>query len=174
MPLLRHCLIRVRHATPAVSTAVLFAGVHLLLLNRLVVQGYRVEGRCMEPRLCSGERFLGDKITFRFREPRRGDVVVFRYPLDPTQLYVKRIIATGGETIGIHDGIVTVNDRVLSEPYLHRPMHGDMATHWVRPGAYFLMGDNRDVSDDSRSWGDLDADAIIARSTIRYWPLRAQ
>lgn len=133
-------------------------------------QGYRVEGQCMEPWLHTGERVLGDKWTFRFRKPRRGDIIIFLYPRDPSRLYIKRVIALSGETVEMRGGQVYVNGSALSEPYLEGRKHGDWGPHRVDSHGFFVLGDNRDRSDDSRYWGDVDRDAVVARAALRYWP----
>ena len=148
------------------------AAIAFLLLTQFGIQGYEAEGRCMEPRLYTGERVLGDKLTFRRRPPRRGDVVIFQYPLDPRQLYIKRVVALGGETVEIRDGKVMINGQPLAETYLQRAPHGSFAAHEVVLGSVFMLGDNRDASDDSRHWGDVDQQTIVARAWLRYWPLR--
>lgn len=124
----------------------------------------------MEPTLVTGERVLGEKISLRLRPPRRGDVVIFFAPNEPGALYVKRVVAQGGETVCARGGTIFVNGRALREPYRVRPAHGDFAPHVVRPGCFFLMGDNRDDSTDSRDFGDVPAPALVARAAVRFWP----
>lgn len=124
----------------------------------------------MEPNLATGERILGEKISLRLHPPRRGDVVIFFCPAEPGALYVKRVVAQGGETVSVRAGTVFVNGRALREPYRVRPAHGDFAPHVIRPGSFFLMGDNRDDSTDSRNFGDVRADALVARAALRFWP----
>jgi signal peptidase I len=149
----------------------LLAGLLFLAGTRFVGQGYRVEGQCMEPWLRGGERILGEKWTFRRRAPRRGEVIIFRHPVTPSQLYIKRIVALGGETVEIRRGTVYVNRRPLSEPYRVRMPRGSCPPHRVAPGSYFVLGDNRDASDDSRRWGDVDRRAVVARAWLRYGSL---
>jgi signal peptidase I len=140
--------------------------------TRWVAQGFTVEGECMEPRLATGERLLGEKLTFHIRAPRRGDVIIFRHPLQPAKLYIKRIIAVGGEMVEIRRGQVYVNGRALTEPYRTTfAPGGDLPPHRVMDGGYFVLGDNRDVSDDSRHWGDVDRSAVVAHAWVRYWPV---
>lgn len=141
-----------------------------LACTRWVLGSYHVEGRCMEPNLVTGERVLGEKISLRLRPPRRGDVVIFFCPAEPGALYVKRVVAWGGETVAVRDGIVFVNGRALREPYRVRPAHGDFAPHLIRAGSFFLLGDNRDDSTDSRDFGDVPTAFLVARATVRFWP----
>lgn len=137
-----------------------------------VMQGFRVSGDCMEPHLATGERVLAYKLAYALHGPRRGDIVIFEYPKDPSQTYVKRVIGLPGDTVGIKSGQVFVDGRCLPEPYRVYAAHGDMAPQLVPHESYFVMGDNRDVSDDSRYWGDLPRQDIIGRAVARYWPLQ--
>ena len=135
-----------------------------------VMQGFCVAGDCMQPHLYTGERVLANKLAYRLVPPKRGDIVIFDYPKDPRQVYVKRVIGLPGETVTIRDGRVSINGRPLPEPYKAFAAHGDMGAQAVPPGRYFVMGDNRDVSDDSRYWGDLPRRNIIGRAVACYWP----
>jgi signal peptidase I len=159
-----------RLAREALLVSVVSLGL-LTLSTRLIGQGYRVDGRCMEPRLYTGERVLGDKWTLRRRPPRRGEVIIFVRHRHPRELYIKRVVALGGEQVAMRRGVLTINNRPLAEPYLVRPARGDFGPYRVRKGCYFVLGDNRDVSDDSRRWGDVAPEAIVARAWLRYWPL---
>ena len=149
----------------------LLSGLVFLLITRFLGESYQVDGHCMEPRLYTGERVLGEKLTFVRRAPRRGDIVVFRYPPDPAQLYIKRIVAVGGEVVEMRAGRVFINGKPLPESYLMLPSRGDLPPHRVIDGRYFVLGDNRAASDDSRYWGDVAKEAIVARAGLRYWPL---
>ncbi len=135
-----------------------------------VMQGFCVSGACMQPHLFTGERVLASKLAYHLGEPRRGEIVIFDYPKDPTQIYVKRVIGLPGETVAIHNGTVSINGKTLAEPYKTYEAHGDMAPQAVPQGQYFVMGDNRDVSDDSRYWGDLPRTDIIGQAIACYWP----
>lgn len=135
------------------------------------VQGFWVSGDCMRPGLVTGDRLLADKVSYRLHAPHRGDVVIFYYPHDPQQIFVKRVIGLPGEIIDIRGGDVYIDNRRLSEPYRIYPAHGSMAPRLVPANDYFVMGDNRDVSDDSRYWGYLPRREIIGRAMGRYWPL---
>ena len=135
-----------------------------------VMQGFCVSGECMQPHLVTGERVLASKLAYHLGEPRRGQIVIFGYPKDPKQIYVKRVIGLPGETVAIQSGSVLINGKLLAEPYKTYEAHGDMAPHAVPAGQYFVMGDNRDVSDDSRYWGDLPRSDIIGQAVACYWP----
>lgn len=151
----------------AMRVAVVSILVFLLTAN-FVGQGFRVDGRCMEPNLHHGERVLTEKVSYRWRQPRRGDVVVFRVPDGSGDLMVKRVIALPGERISIRDGEVYINGRPLPEPYRCYEMHYFMGEKVVPEGMLFVMGDNRDVSNDSRDWGFLPMSHVVARVWCRY------
>ena len=174
LPALR-LLARLR--TPAARPAAVSLGEQALLgllaaiaLTLFVMQGFRVSGACMQPHLYTGERVLADKLAYRLASPRRGQIVIFDYPRDVSQVYVKRVVGLPGETVSIAGGQVFINGRPLAEPYKTFAAHGDMPARAVAPGEYFVMGDNRDVSDDSRYWGDLPRRDIIGRAVACYWP----
>lgn len=135
-----------------------------------VMQGFCVSGECMQPHLYTGERVLANKLAYHLAEPKRGDIVIFDYPKDLRQIYVKRVIGLPNETVAIEGGQVLINGSPLPEPYKTFAAHGDMDAQTIPPGQYFVMGDNRDVSDDSRYWGDLPRRDIIGRAVACYWP----
>jgi signal peptidase I len=149
---------------------VLFALLLALALSLFVIQGYRVSGQCMEPHLYTGERVLTAKMAYLLHGPSRGDIVLFLYPRDPRQTFVKRVIGVPGDIISIQAGRVFINNRLLPEPYRVNPAHGDMPPQFVPHGSYFVMGDNRDESDDSRFWGDVPRSDIVGRAVACYWP----
>jgi signal peptidase I len=173
----------------------------IFLLVRAVVQNFQVEGRSMEPTLETGwyllvnkalyweinletvHKFLpfidpGDDPTrYIFRGPRRGDVIVFKAPNQglgqAERDYIKRVIGLPGETVEIHDCTVFIDGEPLDEPYILEKPRGTMAAETVPPGHYFVMGDNRNSSSDSRSWGMLPKENIIGQAWLNYWPLSA-
>ncbi len=143
-----------------------------LTVTLFVVQGYRVAGACMEPHLYTGQRVLAYKLAYGVHAPRRGDIVIFAYPRDVRQTYVKRVIGLPGETVAIRHGRVFIDNNPLPEAYRVFPAHGDWGPMFVPHDEYFVMGDNRDVSDDSRYWGDLPRRDIVGRAVACYWPLK--
>lgn len=146
------------------QACLLCGGVQAWLLH-----GYRVFGRCMEPNLCTGERVLGSPAAM-LGGVRRGDVVVFQPPHRPETAFIKRVIALPGEVMEIRSNRVYVNERPLDEPYLRRIWHDDRPPARISPHMVFVMGDNRDQSSDSRSWGELPIESIQAKAWLRYWP----
>jgi signal peptidase I len=154
-----------------VQTAAVTALVFSLTLC-FVAQGYQVFGRCMDPNLRTGERLLGSKLAYKFHAPYRGDIVVFEYPGDRSKIYVKRVIGLPGETVEIRHGSVFINNKLLKESYLVHLPHGDYRPSVVESDRLFVMGDYRDCSNDSRSWGQLPISDIQAKAWLRYWPVR--
>jgi signal peptidase I len=155
-----------------IAETVILTVVVFLALVTFVVQGYKVYGSCMEPNLYTGERLLGNKFVYRFERPKRGDVVVFKYPPDPKKVFIKRVAALAGDTIMIRDGKVYVNSVALDEhSYVKTIMHGKFGPKTVSKGHIFVLGDNRDESNDSRFWGELPVGDIQAKAWIRYWPV---
>lgn len=147
---------------PAIVLAMI---VHLFLAQATVVYG-----QSMEPSLRPHQRLIVDKLTYRLRAPQRNDIIVLDLP-GVNDMLVKRIVGLPGETIEIRDGIVLVNNQELAEPFPHDIGHANMAPVTLNALEYFVMGDNRDNSNDSRSFGPVKRDAIVGRVWLRYWPL---
>lgn len=136
-------------------------------------QPVQVEGTSMMPHLENHERIFINKFMYRFRPISRGDVVVFRYPLDPSKSYIKRVIGLPGDTVSIRDGRVMVNGKPLSEPYIAPNYLDDQSYAPVKVEAnhYFVLGDHRSSSNDSRVWGTVDRQYIYGKAVLVYWPL---
>jgi signal peptidase I len=162
------------------ETAVI-ALVCAILLRIFVVSAYRVNSASMEDTLFEGDYIFVNKLAYEFgTDPQVGDVVVFRYPNNPTKQYIKRIAAGPGEIIEVADKIVYVNDHVAQIPANskhidRRIIPGDLsfrdnfAPYVVAPGEYFVLGDNRDDSRDSRFWGGVPRENIIGKAVFVYW-----
>ncbi len=163
-------------STLEVTQTIIIAVVAVFLVRTFVAQPFLVSGQSMEPTFHDGNYLLIDEIAYRVREPERGEVVVFRYPGDHRSYYIKRIIGLPGERVMIKSGRMTVtnvegNDVVLDEPYvMPGPLAGDVDMK-LNPGSYFVMGDNRGFSYDSRSWGPLEQSDIIGLVRVRLWPV---
>ena len=134
-------------------------------------RGFYVYGSCMEPNLKTGERVLAVRFAYMLGGPKRGDVVIFKYPCDPSKNYVKRVVGLPGDTVEIRDGEVFVNGSAQPEPYKRLQAHGSYGPETVRAGNLFVLGDNRDQSNDSRYWGELPMANVQARAVMAYWPL---
>lgn len=163
-----------------VMEVVVVAVVTVFLVRTFLVQPFLVSGASMEPNFGSGNYLLIDEITYRLREPERGEVVVFKYPSDPSVYYIKRIVGLPGEEISIKNGSVYIANSempkggVLNEYYL-RPELKTAGNMSVKLGEkeYFVLGDNRSHSFDSRSWGTLDRKNIIGLARLRLLPVTA-
>ena len=145
-----------------------------VLLITYVVQAFKVQGTSMSPELKDGERILVNKFLYYFGEIERGDVVVFWYPEDPQLSFIKRVVALPGETVEIRSGAVFVNGRLIDEPYVSGA-NADLRSfppHEVRPGHFFVLGDNRKGSNDSRSWGLVPERYVYGKAFLRIWPPR--
>jgi len=130
----------------------------------------RVENISMKPTLQPGELLLVNKLSYRLGEPHHGDVIVFHYPGNPSEDYIKRLIGLPGDQIRVDGGLVYINDQPMDEPYISAPpaYKGD----WQVPeDSFFVLGDNRNQSSDSHSWGFVPRDNIVGKALIIYWPL---
>lgn len=164
---MQHFIGQPARAFARVSALVVLLVCALMLLG---TRGFYVYGSCMEPNLKTGERVLASQVPYWFTAPRRGDVVIFRYPGDPSKNYVKRIVGLPGDVVEIRGGLLYLNRALAPEPYKQIASHGDYGPECVRPGYLFVLGDNRDESNDSRYWGELPCGNVEAKALARYWP----
>jgi signal peptidase I len=137
-------------------------------------QPVRVEGTSMLPRLENQDRLFINKFLYRFSSIERGDVVVFRYPRDPQKSYIKRVIALPGDRICVEDGTVWLNGKPLREPYVPEEYRDQrsMAEIVIPDGSYFMMGDHRSISSDSREFGPVARSLVYGKAVFVYWPQR--
>jgi signal peptidase I len=180
--------------------SILVALILTLFVRTWILQAFEIPTESMEPNLRVGERLLVNKVAYSAslgafedwllgkREIARGDVVLFKYPQDPSRNFIKRVIGLSGEIVAVRGGHVLVNDQTLAEPYAHFrqpvPRHEDASADLALPsdaasdsfgparvpeGELFVLGDNRDYSRDSRSWGFLPRDQVKGRALIVYW-----
>jgi signal peptidase I len=141
----------------------------LFIVVNLVTARIRVEGISMEPSLLDGEFVVVNRLAYRWLEPKRGDVVVFYFPLDPSRRFIKRIIGLPGDKVVIRDGQVYVNDFLIDEPYIANATQ--YQGEWkINPYEVFVLGDNRNNSSDSHRWGPLPTDEVIGKAVLVYWP----
>jgi signal peptidase I len=150
----------------------------IIPIRYYLVQPFFVRGASMEPNFDNGQYLVVNEISYRFEEPARGEVVVFKYPADPSQYYIKRIIGLPGEVVEIKEGQIIIYNQeypqgmVLDESaYLPEGRFTQGEVHLkLSEGEYFVLGDNRQASSDSRQWGALPRDNIIGRVWLRAWP----
>lgn len=148
----------------------------MFLVIRLAVQDFQVDGFSMVPTLQDRQFVLVDKLTYFFSSPQRGDVIVFEYPRDHTQNYIKRIIGLPGDHVYVDSktGQVSVNGTAINEPYVNNlgNPYGEV-TLVLGANQYFVLGDNRAYSSDSRDWGPVKRSEIIGKASLVYWPFSA-
>ena len=161
-----------------IATTIALAIVLYVVIQTFVVQTYRVEQQSMQATLQPNQHLLIDKLTPRFDDYSRGDIIVFHPPPDAGEgdtPYIKRVIAVGGEHVQIKRGAVWVNGVKLDEPYVNKDgdteADGDQTTWDVPIGSLFVLGDHRSQSTDSRAFGFVPVDSVIGRAWLRFWPL---
>jgi signal peptidase I len=165
--------VAVRTAIVETLDACLFAALLSLAIITFVVQAFFIPSGSMEPTLMVDDRILVAKFTYRFEPVQRGNVIVFRYPLNPQRDFVKRVIGLPGDRAQLKDGVVYVNGRPLSEKgYTIKPDFGNYGPVTVPPNQYFVLGDNRNNSEDSRFFGYVPRANIIGKAVFIYWPLQ--
>ncbi|MBI2103741.1 signal peptidase I [Candidatus Woesebacteria bacterium] len=157
---------------------VIFAGAIFLVLYLLVMQPHKIKGNSMEPNYHDGEYLLTDKVTYRFNQPNRGDVVIFKAPGESGDDYIKRIIGLPGEKVSLSSGKVYVDSKVIEEAYIPADFRTSQGTFLqegkevvVPENQFFVLGDNRNHSADSRSFGFIEKSSIIGRAWLLYWPI---
>jgi len=143
----------------------------IFLVIHFTVQNYMVEGTSMQPSLNNSQFVLVNKLAYLFHAPERVDVIVFHWPRDTTKDLIKRVIGLPGDTIVITGETVQVNGVVLKEPYISKADNPNVPKYVVPPNDYFVLGDNRPVSDDSRDWGYVPRSYIIGKAVLVYWPV---
>jgi signal peptidase I len=159
--------------------SIIKAFVLVLIVKTFVVQAFFIPTQSMETTLLVGDYLLVDKITYLFRDPLPGEIVVFEFPQDPQKSFIKRCVAVGGDKIAHYDDTLYKNGKPLKEPYVQydpktavygqdRRNFGEMT---ITPGCFFMMGDNRNNSQDSRYWGELPRWRVIGKAWAGYWPL---
>jgi len=146
-----------------ILSALLFMGINAISAR------IRVDGFSMEPTLHNGEFVIVNKLAYRFGNPQLGDVIVFHYPRDPEQEYIKRVIGLPRDRIQINNGRVSVNGQTITEPYIASPPR--YQSEWTVPeDSLFVLGDNRNNSSDSHNWGPVPLDYVVGKAMFVYWP----
>ncbi|MDQ3089668.1 MAG: signal peptidase I [bacterium] len=143
--------------------------------RKYVAQPFIVDGASMDPTFANGEYLIVDELSYHFNDPERGSVIIFKYPKDPSKYFIKRLIGLPGEIVKINQGEVTIINNEnpegvkLDEPYI-KYEKSDTASYTLGAKEYFVLGDNRYGSSDSRVWGFLPEENIVGRPLIRFWP----
>lgn len=163
-----------------ISEIIRFSLIALLIvlpIRLFIAQPFIVSGASMETTFSTGEYIIVDQLTYHFDEPKRGDVIIFRYPKDPSKFFIKRVIGLPGDTVDLSGKTVIITNTkhpegvTLNESYIGDMKPSTTLTEILGTGEYFVMGDNRDASSDSRSWGVLQRDKIVGRAFLRLFPL---
>ena len=153
---------------------IVFAVVIALLINHFLIANALIPSGSMETTIMTGDRIIGLRTSYWFSKPERGDIVIFKYPDDESKLFIKRVIGLPGDKVEIVEGKVYINDSTepLAEPYLTVEPKGSFGPYEVPEGSYFMLGDNRNVSKDSRYWDNtfVKEEKIIAKAFFRYYP----
>ncbi len=176
-PLDRQNVVALETAPPSQARRILvetiqtiFLALVLFLAINFVSARIRVDGSSMEPAFHDGDYVVVNRLAYRLGAIQRGDVIVFPPPQNKEVDYIKRVIGLPGDHVSILDGTVYLNNHAISEPYLVEKPMGNYAERVVPEGSVFVMGDNRNHSEDSRVWGFLSIDTIIGKAIFRYWP----
>jgi len=154
----------------------IFALVVVVPVRLWIAQPFVVNGSSMDSTFKDGEYLIVDELSYHFHEPQRGDVLIFKYPEDTSKYFIKRLIGLPGETVVVKSDSVTIINKAnpkgvqLNEPYTHSRTFGNLS-ETLGPDEFFVMGDNRLVSSDSRVWGPLPREDIIGRPIVRLLPL---
>lgn len=153
---------------------IIFVVVVVLIVNNFLLINARVPSESMEKTIMTGDRFFGNRLAYLFDDPERFDIVVFKYPDDESQLFVKRVIGLPGETVEIKDGKVYINgsETPLDDSFTPETPTGDYSPYVVPEGSYFMLGDNRNHSGDSRFWKQpyVEKEKIVGKAIFRYFP----
>lgn len=153
---------------------IIFVVVVVLIVNNFLLINARVPSESMEKTIMTGDRFFGNRLAYLFDDPERFDIVVFKYPDDESQLFVKRVIGLPGETVEIKDGKVYINgsETPLDDSFTPETTTGDYGPYVVPDGSYFMLGDNRNHSGDSRFWKQpyVEKEKIVGKAIFRYFP----
>ena len=162
----------VRTAIVETLDACLFAALLSLVIITFVVQAFYIPSGSMEPTLMVDDRILVAKFMYRFEPVHRGDVIVFRYPLNPQRDFVKRVVGLPGDRVQLKEGVVHLDGTLLSEKgYTIKPDFGNYGPVTVPASQYFVLGDNRNNSEDSRFFGYVPRGNVIGKAIFIYWPL---
>ncbi|MBM7623540.1 signal peptidase I [Sporohalobacter salinus] len=151
--------------------AVVIAIILSFLIITFVVQAFFIPSGSMEPTLKPGDRIFVNKFIYRFQDPQRFDIIVFKYPVDPHKKFIKRVIGLPGDTVKIVDGTVYVNGKAIEEDYTLNKGYSDYHKIEVPSQNYFVLGDNRNNSEDSRFWGFVPRENIVGEALFRFWPI---
>lgn len=148
------------------------AAVIALVIRMFIFEPFYVKGPSMEPTLYTSDRLIVSKLSYRIGAPKRGDIIVFKYPRNPNSDFVKRVIALGGETVEIRMGRIYINGQLYEEDFATKPSISSYPKTEVPRGTVFVLGDNRSNSEDSRYFGFVPIENIKGKAVAVYWPFK--
>ncbi len=161
------------------TNSILVALILTLIIRTFIIQAFKIPSGSMRPTLMEGDKLFVNKYVYRFEAPKPGDIIVFKYPVDPKKDFIKRLVALGGEKVEIRDGKIIVDGKTLDDPklfgkffyYNHDPYGAPGETIQVPENNYFVLGDNSGNSTDSRFWGFVPKKNVLGKAVFRWWPL---
>lgn len=159
--------------------SIVIALILTLIIRTFIVQAFKIPSGSMRPTLLEGDKLFVNKYVYRFEAPKRGDIIVFKYPVDPKKDFIKRLVGFGGETIELRDGKILVDGKILDDPasfgkfyyYNHDPFGGPSDKIKVPQDMYYVLGDNSANSTDSRFWGFVPKKNVLGKAVFRWWPI---
>lgn len=163
---------RIGSALGELAETILFTILIYLLVRSFLLENYRVVGHSMDPTLEDEQFLVVNKLSYRLHEPQRGDIIVIHDPHNSGRKLIKRVIGLPGEVLEIKSGLVYINEQPLDEPYIRGPIRYTQAPIPIPNDHYFVLGDNRNNSSDSHSWGTLAREKIVGKAWLSYWPPR--
>lgn len=153
---------------------IIFVIVFVLIVNNFIIINAKIPSESMENTIMTGDQIFGNRLAYLVKDPQRYDVVIFKYPDNESQLFIKRVIGLPGETVEIIDGKVYIDDAEtpLDDSFIPEQMSGDFGPYTVPEGSYFMLGDNRNYSKDSRYWKNtfVEKKKILGKAALRYFP----
>lgn len=159
------------------AQSIIIAFILAMIIRTFVIQVFKIPTGSMKPTLIEGDRIIVNKFIYRFARPKTGDVIVFKYPVEPKKDFIKRLVGIPGDTLQIIDGKIIVNDRPLSGAvfkdifYYNRGEYADVDKITVPKDSYFVLGDNSANSVDSRYWGFVPKNYLLGKAMVVFWPV---
>ncbi|MCL6519770.1 MAG: signal peptidase I [Armatimonadetes bacterium] len=171
----RYKNVTAKSAAEIVESVLIAIVLVFLIIRPFIIQAFFIPSGSMEPTLLVHDHILVNKFIYRFKEPQRGDIIVFKAPENATtdgveRDYIKRLIGLPGDVIEVRNGILYRNGKPVREPYIKEPMDYEMPPFKVPKGMLFVMGDNRNDSNDSHRWGPLDRNRVLGKALVIFWP----
>lgn len=162
---------RIKAEVKETAESLVIAAILALIIRAVIIQAFYIPSGSMEPTLNVGDRILVNKFIYHLRQPAYGDVVVFKFPGDTSRDFIKRVVGLPGDVISVSEGKLHRNGKPISEGYIKERIYYDFGPVEVPPDNLFVMGDNRNNSNDSHEWGTLPKANLLGKALVVYWPL---